>query len=215
MSQFLFSMNSSRLIALSLAIGGLSSFSSSSSSGAMATPPAQASPAKSSPLQASRTQASQPGTPSTRSASAASPTPAASSQPAPAKSPTISPSGQGNLSIRISGLRNASGNLCLSLFNRAEGFPAHPNTDVKSQCVPAKQASRIRFERLPYGDYAIAVLHDENSDGKVNSGLFGVPQEGFGFSRNPKITLRSPSFQETAIDLNSREQNVPIRLNYF
>ncbi len=146
----------------------------------------------------------------TRSTPAA-PTPVA----IPAKSPATTTGPVGTLNIRISGLRSTSGNLCLSVFNRAEGFPAQPNTDVKSHCVSAKQASRIQFDRLVYGDYAIAVLHDENSDGKVNSGMFGVPQEGFGFSRNPKVTMRSPSFQETAIPLNRREQNVSIRLNYF
>jgi uncharacterized protein (DUF2141 family) len=31
------------------------------------------------------------------------------------------------------------------------------------------------------GKYAIAVIHDENCNGKLDTNMFGIPKEGYGF----------------------------------
>ena len=47
------------------------------------------------------------------------------------------------------------------------------------------------------GTYAIAVVHDENSNNKMDLAIF-LPKEGFGFSRNPTITVGAPSFKSAS-----------------
>ncbi|MEL7359250.1 MAG: DUF2141 domain-containing protein [Cyanobacteria bacterium J06560_6] len=72
----------------------------------------------------------------------------------------------------------------------------------------------ITFPNLVSGTYAVAVLHDENSDQQMNEGTFGIPTEGFGFSRNPVVTTGAPEFSEVAIFVLG-DTTTEIELVYF
>jgi len=70
----------------------------------------------------------------------------------------------------------------------------------------------IPLIKIHEGEIAIVVYHDEDGDGKLKTGLFWRPKEGFAFSNNynPK---GPPKFKKAAIML---EHGVPveIELNY-
>jgi uncharacterized protein (DUF2141 family) len=120
------------------------------------------------------------------------------------------------LTVMIDGLKNQQGQVCLSLFSQPEGFPAAADRAVTSRCVPVSEISDgIILANLPSGNYAIAVFHDANADGKLNTGIFGIPKEGFGFSRNPRITTRAPRFNETAFTLDNQATQIQIQMTYF
>ena len=122
----------------------------------------------------------------------------------------------GCLTVEINGLRNQNGIVCLTLFSGEEGFPNQSNCAIASHCVEAKDASvSATFEQLSPGEYAVAVIHDDNEDGKLNTGLFGIPKEGFGFSRNPRIGMSAPKFEETAISVSGENTKIKIEMNYL
>jgi len=56
---------------------------------------------------------------------------------------------------------------------------------------------------LPKGEYAIAIMHDKNTDKICNTNFFGIPTEGYGFSRNYRPKLSAPTFDDCKIDVNS------------
>jgi len=119
------------------------------------------------------------------------------------------------LTVEIHGLRNQKGNLRLSLFSNEQGFPNRSDRAVAYRCVEAKGTSvSVTFDQLPPGRYAVAVIHDANNDGKLNTGFLGIPKEGFGFSRNPRIGIGAPSFHDTAFSLTG-ESTIEIKLNYL
>ena len=70
----------------------------------------------------------------------------------------------------------------------------------------------VPLSKIHEGKIAIVVYHDEDSDGKLKTGLFWRPKEGFAFSNNyqPK---GPPSFEKAAIVLVHGEP-VIIELNY-
>lgn len=113
--------------------------------------------------------------------------------PALAQIPT-----SGSLRVDISGLKNSDAQVCLSLFDGSAGFPDDSEAVVATQCVDASTPTAA-FEALSMGTYAVTVFHDENGDGQINRGTFGIPTEGFGFSRNPAIGTSAPKFYETAV----------------
>jgi uncharacterized protein (DUF2141 family) len=120
------------------------------------------------------------------------------------------------LTVTIAGLKNTKGNLCLSLFSQAEGFPNRADRAAALQCVAAGDlADGVTFEGLSPGNYAIAVFHDANTDGKLNTGIFGIPKEGFGFSQNPSIQMRAPRFNEATFALSSTPAKIQIQLKYL
>ena len=70
----------------------------------------------------------------------------------------------------------------------------------------------VPLSKIHEGKIAIVAYHDEDSDGKLKTGLFWRPKEGFAFSNNyqPK---GPPSFEKAAIILVHGEP-VVIELNY-
>ena len=73
----------------------------------------------------------------------------------------------------------------------------------------------MKFQNLRPGSYAVVVLHDSNSDNKINRNLFGIPKEGFGFSRNPTIRFSAPKFSESAFVVAGPSTKIQIQLKYL
>ncbi len=46
--------------------------------------------------------------------------------------------------------------------------------------------ARCDFEDISPGTYALAVIHDENGNGKLDTNWVGIPTEGYGFSGLPQ-----------------------------
>lgn len=146
-----------------------------------------------------------------------------SAQSALAQVPT-----SGSLTVAVTGLKNANGQVCFSLFDRGEGFPDNAEAIVATQCVAAMTAGQtespaagdiaplsVTFDDLEFGAYAVSVIHDENEDNQLNTGTFGIPTEGFGFSQNPAIQLSAPDFSEAAIVVAGRSSSAQIELVYY
>ena len=69
------------------------------------------------------------------------------------------------------------------------------------------------FENIPAGSYAVAVLHDENKNEKMDFNLVGIPKEAYGFSNNAKGFMAPPKFSDAAIRLqNGESKNITIKL---
>lgn len=125
---------------------------------------------------------------------------------------------KGDLRIKIERQRTLQGQICISLFSTAMGFPAEGRNANASLCLPASDSNQlggISLSQIPYGNYAIAIFHDENLDKNLNLGFFGIPTEGFGFSNNPGLRIGAPSFQESSFNFSEDGQDVVIDLRYL
>jgi uncharacterized protein (DUF2141 family) len=99
----------------------------------------------------------------------------------------------GRLDVTVEGLRSTKGSLRLCLTADPANFPGCvDDADAVTRSVPAA-AGRITVDGLPHGAYALAVIHDENNNARLDT-LAGIPREGFGFSRNPALRLGPPRF---------------------
>ncbi len=144
-------------------------------------------------------------------------------RPAQAQIPT-----SGSLTVEISALKNSVGQVCLSLFDGSAGFPDDSDAVIATQCIDAAEMDTatasdqdteaslptVTFEDLSMGTYAVTIFHDENGDGQINRATFGIPTEGFGFSRNPEIGTSAPAFYETAVFVFG-ETTTQIEMIYF
>lgn len=123
----------------------------------------------------------------------------------------------GRLAVTVSALRSDEGRVRLLLFAGGAGFPDEPARAVKRVSLPIKgRTARVVFDELPVGEYAISVIHDENDNEALDTGLFGIPSEGFGASNNPKIRRGPPRFSEAAFRVEDEGVAVQmIRMRYF
>jgi len=83
-----------------------------------------------------------------------------------------------------------------------------------SRTVRAADAGSIRIHGVPPGDYAVSVIHDENGDGQLNK-MLGIPREGFGFSRNPRIHFGPPGFEACRFPVTGAGAREVIRMKYL
>ena len=88
--------------------------------------------------------------------------------------------------------------------------------DPKSRklSLPARAAMTAKFEDVAPGTYAIALIHDENGNNKMDLAVF-LPKEGFGMSRNPKIGMGPPSFKSAAFAVGADGVKLPITMKYM
>ena len=107
-----------------------------------------------------------------------------------------------DLTIEISGLRDAKGVVRLCLTANPHDFPDCKGHDAVSATVNASRTSiRYTFRAIPVGTYAIGAFHDANKNDKLDT-MIGIPREGFAFSRNPAIKPRAPYFNEASFKSN-------------
>jgi uncharacterized protein (DUF2141 family) len=122
----------------------------------------------------------------------------------------------GNLNVEIDGLRNKEGQVCASIFASSQGFPTDRDRVLERKCTKITDTPvKFTFTNLKAGNYAVAVMHDENNDLKVNRTDLGFPLEGFGFSQNPEIVDRAPKFDETAVLVAGANTDIKIQLKYL
>ncbi len=118
-----------------------------------------------------------------------------------------------DLNVTIQGVRNSTGVMRVGLFDNAVDFPN--GQKFSSIDVPAVAGTMtVIFERIPAGRYAIAILHDENGNGRMDMGMFNIPQEGYGFSRDAPVFLSPPSFDEAAFDVPEEGTQTRMHVNY-
>ena len=120
------------------------------------------------------------------------------------------------LTVVVDGLRNTQGQVCVTIFANSKGFPNNHDGVLKSKCNQiAGTSSTITFDNLQAGTYAVAAIHDQNQDQILNLNYLGIPTEGFGFSRNPKVRTSAPKFQDAAFFLAGPNTFIPVTMKYF
>lgn len=118
--------------------------------------------------------------------------------------------------VKILNIKNSTGAVACALFESPAGFPTEflvSATNIMMIKIKDTQA-RCDFEDIPPGRYALAVIHDENMNGKLDTSRAGVPTEGYGFSNDAKAFLSAPSFRAASFPYDGRNVDLTIRLNY-
>ena len=119
------------------------------------------------------------------------------------------------LEVSIYGLRNMKGNVLVCVTANPRFFP-DCSKDPKSfrATVPARDSAQVSFRGIAQGTYAIALVHDENGNDKMDMAIF-IPKEGFGFSRNPAIRTGPPKFKAAAFAIDAAEVSQRIKMKYM
>jgi uncharacterized protein (DUF2141 family) len=113
--------------------------------------------------------------------------------------------------VEVDGLRSSKGCVRGALFASAEGFPSNAKTAFRTATAELRDnRCQLVFDDVRAGMYAIAVHHDENSDGKVNTNLLGIPKEGFGMSKIDRLSIKDfkPDFDRSRFEFRGREGEV-------
>jgi len=72
----------------------------------------------------------------------------------------------------------------------------------------------VSFNGMSPGTYAVAIVHDENSNSKMDMAVF-LPREGYGFSRNPAVMTGPPKFRSAAFVINAADVSQRVQMKYM
>ena len=117
------------------------------------------------------------------------------------------------LTVDIANVRNGRGRVRIDVCPQSrfldDGCAWHAS-------VPAHAGTTsVTIEDLPPGDYAIQAFHDENGNDAMDRGLFGIPKEGFGFSREARIVFSPPKWKDAVFTHGTTPQRQVLHLRYW
>lgn len=110
-----------------------------------------------------------------------------------------------NLIVVVNGIKHKAGQICIGVYNQQKGFPDDTSNLADSACVNIKGSTLThKFVGLKPGNYAVAIVDDQNGDRKLNKDFFGIPTEGFGISNNPTVSIQTgtPNFAKAKFLVN-------------
>jgi uncharacterized protein (DUF2141 family) len=132
----------------------------------------------------------------------------AAAQPAPPSKPAAT----GTLVVQLWNFENDRGQALLALFRTKQGFPDQVRHATWSKALPIRDRRvEVTIEHVPAGTLALAMVHDEDKDFAMDTGLFGIPTEGYGASRDAPANFGPPKFRDAAFSLRAGERK-PIRI---
>jgi uncharacterized protein (DUF2141 family) len=131
-------------------------------------------------------------------------------QPAMAQSSAVA-----DVVVNINGMRNAKGQLMICLTKNAKAFPdCTKDGSALKKLVSASTPTGIRFTGVGLGTYAVSIVHDENTNNKLDTRVW-IPKEGFGFSRNPKIGMGPPKFSSASFIVGELGTTLSVKMKYI
>jgi len=122
----------------------------------------------------------------------------------------------GNITVVITNLRSTDGDVLISLYDKAEGFPKDRDAIIQTAVLAPDASGQVTtiFEDLPHGDYAVAVLHDEDNSKGMSFGALHLPKEGYCFSNNVKVRFKPPKFKKTKFTLDGDDVTQKLQMRY-
>jgi uncharacterized protein (DUF2141 family) len=132
--------------------------------------------------------------------------------------PVPESSGRSTVVVNVTGFRNVKGKVDALIFVTPDGFPEDDSKAFDKDEVsidPDTMSAQIVFKGVPRGLAAVTVLHDENMNRKIDKNFFGIPQEGYGTSNNPRKAWHSPKWDEATFPVDAAEVTIPIKLIYW
>lgn len=121
-----------------------------------------------------------------------------------------------SLFVRGDSYRSLKGFLRCSLFSQPSGFPGDSSKarEILSVAVDTPKAGCL-FKDLQPGNYAVAVMHDENSNQKMDTSLVGIPTEGWAVTNDAGPSMFGPpSYEDAKIELTSKPKKIVLKLRY-
>ncbi len=131
---------------------------------------------------------------------------------------TAAVKGPDSIKVTVSGVRSEKGRVRIELWTSGDGFPRKTEHAAKTVWVNAAQAVdgsvTATFADLEPGSYAVAAMHDENNNSKLDTGAFGVPKEGWAVSNNVTSRTHAPRFEEAKLQVTMPDQATVLKLHY-
>ena len=119
---------------------------------------------------------------------------------------------QSNVEVVIKNIKGKEGTIRVALFDSEDKFLKTP---YKGEIVKVSgETMSVVFKNVPAGTYGASAVHDENENGKMDTGMMSIPKEGFGFSNDAMGMFGPPKFKEASFIL-PEVKTVSVTMKYM
>ncbi len=118
------------------------------------------------------------------------------------------------LKIVITTLKDTKSSISIGVYRKQDDFPSNEKAAFKGYNLKpeGKNTASIFIADLAHGEYAIAIYQDQNSDNKLNTGVFGIPKEPYAFSNNFKPRFSGPKYDDCKFTYSAEKNELTIAL---
>ena len=119
----------------------------------------------------------------------------------------------GVLEVRIDNIVSRQGTIWLGVYESEDDFLNRDRARLVHQSVHQTGSTFIRIDGLTVDKrYAIAVFHDINDNGELDTNWLGLPAEPYALSRPLRSWFRVPRFDEMSFVFRPEKGLLPLRL---
>ncbi|MFW6365654.1 MAG: DUF2141 domain-containing protein [Spirochaetota bacterium] len=118
------------------------------------------------------------------------------------------------LTVTFTDIDPAEGQLLIALCNSKENFEKRVEPFKKMKESVNGSTVTVNFTGIPAGEYAVKVVHDENSNDKMDTNLVGMPKEGFGFSNNAMGKMGPPDYGKAKVTV-AGDTTITVKMKYL
>lgn len=108
---------------------------------------------------------------------------------------------QHTLKMEIKGVTSTQGKVSAALYTDQKSFLKFDKVFKAVSAKAVKGITTLIVEDIPDGNYAVAVFHDKNGNGKLDTNFLGIPTEPVAFSKAKMKTFGPPKFEECAFPI--------------
>jgi uncharacterized protein (DUF2141 family) len=138
---------------------------------------------------------------------------AALAGPALAADITCGEATRDRLYVNVSGIKSSSGQVAVTLYaNDSKKFLAHHGSLGVARVRAQAGTTRVCVTLPGPGQYAAAVYHDLDGDGKIDRSIIGLPSEPFALSNNPPPKMAWPRIGPSLFATHAGENTITVRL---
>ena len=116
--------------------------------------------------------------------------------------------GQETLDIKISNIKKNTGKIVVEIYDRKTKWLKTPYQKME---LLSNQIVQTASFQVPYGNYAITIYQDLNSNGEADMNFLGIPKELVGFGNNYK-PFGEPKFDSCSIEFKVSSKPQEIKL---
>lgn len=121
---------------------------------------------------------------------------------------------EATIQVQMFDFKSDQGQVLLALFNEGKGFPGKFHQATKRGVTRLKNRKASYEFKVKPGTWAIAVVHDENKNGKMDTNWIGIPKEGYGASRDPRPRVGAPDFDDAKFAAKAGKNLLKIHMLY-
>lgn len=119
--------------------------------------------------------------------------------------------GNTTLTVVVENIKSNKGVVLAGLSSKETFMKTAPEFNAKAEYIEEGKVILV-FENVPPGTYGLTVLHDKNSNGRMDFAATGMPEEDYGISNNTFDPYGPPRWEDAKFEIREPDVEIVVRL---